>query len=92
MNKIIAWVDCLLIFALVAFITVMAFNLYPAAFTVVEVNRAANCITLEDPNGNLWEYDGAEDWMVGDTAAAIMFSNLTESIYDDTIIQLRYQG
>jgi len=65
---------------------------YPQTFVVTEVNQAADTITLQDFSGNIWTWEGAEDWMEGDTAAAIMNDNGTAEIYDDTIKQLQYTG
>lgn len=67
-------------------------NLYPATFTVIATDKETDTLTLEDFNGNIWIYEGIEDWLEGDTAAALMNSNGTPTIYDDSIIQLRYTG
>lgn len=65
-------------------------HLYPLSTTVTEVNN--DTVTVEDSNGNLWSFDGAEDWQVGDGCALIMHDNSTSEIIDDTIISTRYQG
>ena len=49
-------------------------------------------MTVEDSNGNLWSFNGVEDWQVGDGCALIMHDNSTSEIVDDTIVSTRYQG
>lgn len=61
---------------------------YPQVFEVVEIDN--DLVYLTDWDGNEWVWEGAEDWDVGDYAAAIMDSNGTDNIYDDIIIDLRY--
>jgi len=69
------------------------FNHYPACGEVVEVNRENGEVVVEDFNGNLWAFEGCEDWMEGDICAMIMSDEGTpETIYDDVIIQARYCG
>lgn len=65
---------------------------YPLCGIVVDVNYSDDCITIEDFNGNLWVWEGAEDWCVNDIAAMIMYDNGTEHIYDDVIISITYNG
>lgn len=65
-------------------------HLYPLSTTVTEIEN--DTVTVEDTNGNLWSFDGAEDWEVGDTCALIMDNNSTKDIRDDVIISTRYQG
>lgn len=64
-------------------------HLYPLTTTVTEIKN--NTVTVEDSNGNLWSFNGAEDWQVGDGCALIMHDNSTSEIIDDTIISTRYQ-
>lgn len=64
-------------------------HLYPITTTVTEIKN--NTVTVEDSNGNLWSFNGAEDWQVGDGCALIMHDNSTSEIIDDTIISTRYQ-
>lgn len=68
-------------------------ELYPMSTIVAEVNRSTDTVTVEDFNGNLWEFDGAEDWAEGDIAALIMYDKGTpETVYDDVILTARYCG
>lgn len=63
-------------------------EIYPTTFVVVEVND--DTLSMADYNGNLWLWEGAEDWTRGDIASALMDDNDTDIIYDDTIITIRY--
>lgn len=65
-------------------------HLYPLATTVTEIKN--DTVTVEDSNGDLWSFDGAEDWEINDLCALIMNDNNTKDICDDTIISTRYQG
>lgn len=65
-------------------------HLYPLSTTVTEINN--DTVTVEDSNGNLWSFDGAEDWEINDSCALIMDDNNTKDIRDDVIISTRYQG
>lgn len=64
-------------------------HLYPLTTTVTQINN--DTVTVEDSNGNLWSFDGAEDWEVGDGCALIMDDNSTSEIVDDVIISAKYQ-
>lgn len=64
-------------------------HLYPLTTTVTQINN--DTVIVEDSNGNLWSFDGAEDWQVGDGCALIMHDNSTSEIVDDVIISTRYQ-
>lgn len=65
-------------------------HLYPLSTTVTKIEN--NTVTAEDSNGNLWSFDGAEDWEINDSCALIMNDNNTKDIRDDVIISTRYQG
>lgn len=65
-------------------------HLYPLTTTITEIKN--DTVTVEDSNGNLWSFDGAEDWEINDSCALIMDDNNTKDIRDDTIISTRYQG
>lgn len=61
---------------------------YSQVLEVVEIEN--DLIYLVDWDGNEWIWEGAEDWEIGDFAAATMNTNGTEIIYDDIIVSLRY--
>ena len=65
---------------------------YPSCGMVVEINRENGEVIVKDFNGNLWAFEGNEDWLEGDICAMIMSDEGTPSIYDDVIIQARYCG
>lgn len=67
-------------------------EIYPQIFMVNLVQREQDQVFLLDFNGDIWVILGAEDWEVGDIAAAIMDDNNTPYIKDDKIIQLEYNG
>lgn len=69
-----------------------AHDLYPTAGVITEVNREADTVTFTDANGNDWSFYGAEDWIEGDTCAAIMDRRGTDTIYDDAVVAVRYCG
>lgn len=65
---------------------------YPTCATVIELDRENDEVVVEDFNGNLWAFEGCEDWVEGDICAMIMNDEGTSEIYDDTIVQVRYCG
>lgn len=65
-------------------------HLYPLSTTVTQIEN--DTVTVEDSNGNLWSFNGAEDWEINDSCALIMNDNNTKDIRDDVIISTRYQG
>ena len=67
-------------------------RLYPTTAVVVELDRENDIVTCADYAGNLWEFEGCEDWETGDVASLLMCDLGTASIYDDTIEMVRYSG
>lgn len=66
-------------------------RLYPQAARVVDIQQDE--IYLRDGAGNIWRWQGAEDWEVGDGAAMIMSNNGTsKDVHDDIIIAIKYSG
>ena len=65
---------------------------YAKSVHVVEIDRDADVVTFEDCNGNLWDWEGVEDWEVGDNAALLMNSKGTEKIFDDEIISAKFEN
>lgn len=47
-------------------------------------------VTVEDNNGNLWDFQGVEDWHIGDGCTMLMDSNGTTEIEDDVIVRNFY--
>lgn len=65
-------------------------HLYPLTTTVTEINN--DTVTVEDSNGNLWSFNGTEDWEINDSCTLVMDSNGTEYVTDDTILSETYSG
>ena len=79
----------LLICAMLTLAACTRHNQYPAAGTVTVTG---DTVYVTDSTGNVWSFEGAEDWQTGDRAAMLMDDNGTETIYDDEILQIRYVG
>ena len=61
--------------------------------TVVEyVDYNHDKVYCKDFNGEVWCFNGCEDWIEGDIASMVMFDNGSKIIYDDEIISIRYNG
>lgn len=67
-------------------------NLYPLCGVVTSVDFDNDIVTFTCHNGNQFSFIGCEDWMDGDTVAAIMDSNGTDIVTDDIITAVRYCG
>ena len=65
---------------------------YAKSACVVEIDRDADVVTFEDCMGNLWDWEGVEDWAIDDDAALLMDSKDTETIYDDEIISVKFEN
>lgn len=66
--------------------------IYPQAMKVTAVDANSDTVTLETSTGHVYEMHGAEDWMAGDIAAVIMFTNGTPVVTDDAVICARFSG
>lgn len=67
-------------------------NYYSISAIVVSVDYTLDRVTAKDCNGSLWQFTGAEDWMIGDICACTMDDNKTEKISDDKIVNVKYCG
>ena len=65
---------------------------YALTTKVVKLDRENDVVVCEDFNGNLWEFYGCEDWQIDDIASLLMNDNGTSTIYDDEIVNVRYNG
>lgn len=63
---------------------------YPLAARVIDIQ--GDTVSLCDGAGNVWKWEGAEDWQIGDIAAMIMSDNGTSEISDDEILEMRYSA
>ena len=77
-----------------ALVTVLALissgYIYPSAMTVTEIE--SDLVAVSTSTGNEFQFYGADDYEVGDLVAAIMCSNGTETVNDDSILCVRYAG
>lgn len=94
MKKFVALVLALVLCASLCATASASYNgMYAKSAVVVEVDYENDVVTVEDFNGNLWEFEGCEDWLTGDVCAMVMYDNDTpETIYDDIILDMRYDG
>lgn len=92
MKTLIIYIFTTFAMFLQGFCNVDTIHEYPETFIVVAVDQDHDFITLQDFNGFTWNWNGCEDWMIGDIASAIMDSNGTEDITDDRIVMLKYSG
>lgn len=67
-------------------------NLYPLTTVVYNISEATDTVTVEDYNGNLWQFKGVEDWNLNDICSCLMDSKGTMLIKDDEIVKVRYNG
>lgn len=67
-------------------------ELYPITTIVYELDRENDLVTVKDANGNLWQFEGCEDWEINDICSMLMNDCGTASIYDDEIVMVRYNG
>lgn len=67
-------------------------NIYPKTTVVVEIRKEENIVVCKDFNGFTWTFEGVEDWEVDDVCSMIMNSKGTETILDDEIIKIQYNG
>lgn len=67
-------------------------NVYPLLTTVTEVDRDKDLVTVEDNNGFIWQFGGADDWEEGDLCNCLMDNKGTKKIFDDEIIMTRYES
>lgn len=65
---------------------------YAKSGRVIEVNHITDKVTFEDCAGYLWDWNGAEDWCVGDFAALLMNSKGTVKVFDDEIISVNFEN
>lgn len=69
-----------------------ASHYYALSTTVQTVDTENDTIVIRDSNGNTWNFTGVDSWSVNDVCSCLMNDNGTTSIYDDTIVSMRYDG
>lgn len=66
---------------------------YPTMVKVVSVDEKTDTVLTVDANGEMWKFEGVEDYSTGDYVAMIMNDFSTpDYIYDDIIVSTRYCG
>lgn len=65
---------------------------YPRAMEIVEFDYENDIVICEDATGFLWEFYEIEDWEIGDLVVAIMCKNGTETIVDDSFVDICWSG
>ena len=67
--------------------------IYSRSAVVVGIDYTADIVTVEDSTGNLWTFDGVEDYDLRDRVSLTMSDNGTDwNIKDDRIIEVRYDS
>ena len=61
---------------------------YSRRVTVTELDKGTDIVTVEDEQGNLWEFYGVDDWHTGDKCELLMEDNGTREIQDDIIVRI----
>ncbi len=60
---------------------------YNRQATVVELDRTADVVAVEDSDGFVWEFYGADSYENGDAVVLLMWnSGSTETIFDDAVV------
>lgn len=65
---------------------------YPLTTVITCVDYESDVVIAMDFNGNMWEFEGCNDWIEGDVCSMIMNNRGTDVIYDDVIIDMKYCG
>lgn len=100
MEKMSKWelAKCLVMFLVCVWIlTWMALGgasaeFYPRVAVVEDVDEVNNIVLFVDSVGFVWEWEGVEDWEIGDTAALMMDDMDTATVFDDEIQKAYYSA
>lgn len=65
---------------------------YPLTTVIVNIDRDIDVVTVRDCVGFEWQFEGAEDLEVGDICSMIMEKNGTPEVFDDIIVDYKYDG
>ena len=71
---------------------IMKSHMYLACGEIVELIEDYDLVTVETQDGNLWVFQGIEDWMPGDKVVMAMDDSATSDVSDDLILSVRYLG
>lgn len=67
-------------------------TIYPNTMVITETNYETDTVTMSTCSGVTYQFEGVEDYYVGDLVSVIMFDNGTPEVYDDIILSHRYAG
>ena len=65
---------------------------YPMTTIVREIDNKNNTVTVENNDGELFQFIGIEDWQINDVCSLMLDDNGTENIYEDIFIKTIYNG
>jgi hypothetical protein len=65
-------------------------TIYPETGKVVSISGDA--VMVETSTGNIFEFYGSEDWMIGDCVSLTMDSCGTDAVTDDIVIDAHYSA
>ena len=67
-------------------------HVYPKLGVIVEFDYAEDLVFVADWNGDIWSFEGTEDWTLWDYVNMIFHDNGTpDDIYDDVILMTYYE-
>ena len=66
--------------------------IYPQTYIITKIDKANDLVTIETCTGYEYQFYGVEDYNEGDLVSCIMYTNGTETILDDQIMDVRYSG
>lgn len=73
-------------------VATFAHHVYPRSGVVTEIDFDSDIVTYTDCAGFDWQFSPVEDFHLGDRVNAVMLDMFTPSIFDDVILNLRYEG
>lgn len=65
---------------------------YARSGIVTTVDRETDTVVWIDSVGYVWSFRGCEDWESGDLIACVMNDRGTDEVFDDEIVNARYQA
>lgn len=65
-------------------------SIYPECGIVTEIEE--DLVTIETCNGNQFQFEGANDYELGDLIAVTFYDNGTKTVSDDVILDTKYSG
>ena len=66
-------------------------NFYARSGEVISVDRDTDVVEWRDSVGYVWGFCGCEDWQPGDGIACVMNDKGTPWVFDDEVVNARYE-